>query len=60
MAYSRIFKDCNPNSRTFQGLELSFANFQVFPGFSRTVAAMLSKEYSCTSRAVAKSGREGK
>ena len=32
-AHSRIFKDCNPNSRTFQGLEFSFANSRTFQGF---------------------------
>ena len=41
-AFSRIFKDHDPNSRTFQGLEI-FPQFQDFPGFSRTVATLASK-----------------
>ena len=32
-AHSRIFKDRNPNSRTFQGLEFSFANSRTFQDF---------------------------
>ena len=32
-AHSRIFKDHNPNSRTFQGLEFSFASSRTFQDF---------------------------
>ena len=32
-AHSRISKDRNPNSRTFQGLEFSFANSRTFQDF---------------------------
>ena len=42
-AHSRISKDCNSNSRTFQGLEFSIGKsrpFQEFQGFSRTVATL--------------------
>ena len=34
-AHSRIFKDHNPNSRTFQGLEFPFANSRTFRDFQR-------------------------
>ena len=40
-SHSSIFKDHNPNSRTFQGLEFFFfCQFQGFPGFSRAVATL--------------------
>ena len=36
----RIFKDNNPNSKTFQGWETFFPKVLDFPGFSRIVATL--------------------
>ena len=43
-AHSRIFKDHNPNSRTFQGLKFSLANSTTFQDFQGPHVAIMNND----------------